>query len=45
VQIPAALDWEAVLDVCLRHALAVEDQFGFLLVTRVTPAAPAAPAP
>lgn len=45
VQIPAELDWEAVLDVCLRHALAVEDQFGFLIVTRVTPAAPVAPAP
>ena len=45
VQIPAALDWEAVLDVCLHHALAVEDQFGFFIVTRVTPAAPAVPAP
>jgi len=45
VQIPAELDWEAVLDVCLRHALAVEDQFGFLIVTRVKPAAPVAPAP
>ena len=41
VQIPAEMDWEAVLDVCLRQALAVEDQFGFLIVTRVKLMAPA----
>lgn len=43
VQIPAAMDWETVMDVCLRQALAVEDQFGFLILTRVKPTA-AAPA-
>lgn len=41
VQIPADLAWESVLDVCLRHALAVENQFGFLIVPRVKPLAPA----
>ncbi len=25
VQIPAAMEWESVMDVCLRQALAVED--------------------
>ncbi len=45
VQIPVELDWEAVLDVCLHHALAVEDRFGFFILTRVTPAVPVAPAP
>ncbi|MGE3542248.1 MAG: hypothetical protein AB7N91_33150 [Candidatus Tectimicrobiota bacterium] len=45
VQIPAGLEWETVMDVCLRQALAVEDQFGFFILTRVKPAAPGAPAP
>ena len=40
VRIPAGLDRETVMDVCLRQALAVEDQFGFLILTRVKPAAP-----
>lgn len=39
VQIPAEMDWESVLDLCLHQALAVEDQFGFLILTRVKPAA------
>ncbi len=41
VRIPAALDRETVMDLCLRQALAVEDQFGFLILTRVKPAATA----
>ena len=41
VRIPADLDRETVMDLCLRQALAVEDQFGFLILTRVKPAAPA----
>ena len=39
VRIPAGLDRETVMDLCLRQALAVEDQFGFLILTRVKPAA------
>jgi hypothetical protein len=39
VQIPAEMEWESVLDVCLRQALAVEDQFGFVILPRVTPLA------
>lgn len=44
VRIPAGLDREAVMDFCLRQALAVEDRFGFVILTRVKPAAPAPPA-
>ncbi len=44
VRIPAELDRESVMDVCLRQALAVEDQFGFLILTRVKPAATEPPA-
>lgn len=39
VRIPAEMDRDAVMDFCLRQALAVEDQFGFLILTRVRPAA------
>jgi hypothetical protein len=39
VRIPAGMDRETVMDFCLRQALAVEDQFGFLILTRVKPAA------
>jgi hypothetical protein len=39
VRIPAGMDRETVMDFCLRQALAVEDQFGFLILTRVQPAA------
>ena len=35
VRIPAALDRDTVMDTCIRHALAIEDQFGFLILTRV----------
>ena len=35
VRIPAGLDREAVRDLCIRHALAIEAQFGFLILTRV----------
>lgn len=35
VRIPAALDREIVMDQCIRHALRVEDQFGFSILTRV----------
>ena len=39
VRIPAEMDRETVMDFCLRQALAVEDQFGLLILTRVKPAA------
>ena len=42
VRIPAGLDREAVRDLCIRHALAIEDQFGFLILTRVKVAETAA---
>jgi len=35
VRIPAGLDRDTVRDACLRHALALEDQFGFFILTRV----------
>jgi hypothetical protein len=35
VRIPAGMDRDTVMDTCIRHALAVEDQFGFLILTRV----------
>jgi hypothetical protein len=41
VRIPAGMDREAVMDLCLRHALAIEDRFGFVIVTRVRPVATA----
>ena len=41
VRIPPGMDRDTVMDLCLRHALAVEDQFGFLILTRVKPAAAA----
>lgn len=43
VRIPADLDRETVMDLCLHQALAVEDQFGFFILTRVKPAVPVAP--
>jgi len=39
VRIPSGMDRDTVMDLCIRHALAVEDQFGFLILTRVKPAA------
>ena len=35
VRIPAGMDREAVMNECIRHALKVEDQFGFAILTRV----------
>ncbi len=35
VRIPVGMDREAVMDECIRHALQVEDQFGFTILTRV----------
>jgi hypothetical protein len=35
VRIPAGMDRDTVMDICIRHALAIEDQFGFLILTRV----------
>ena len=35
VRIPAGMDRDTVMDLCIRHALAIEDQFGFLILTRV----------
>jgi hypothetical protein len=35
VRIPTGIDRDAVMDICIRHALAIEDQFGFLILTRV----------
>ena len=35
VRIPAGMDRDTVRDICLRHALAIEDQCGFFILTRV----------
>lgn len=35
VRIPPSLDRDVVRDACLRHALAIEDQSGFFILTRV----------
>jgi len=35
VRIPAGMDRDAVMDLCIRHALAIEDRFGFVILTRV----------
>ena len=35
VRIPAGMDRDTVIDLCIRHALAIEDQFGFVILTRV----------
>jgi hypothetical protein len=35
VRIPAGMDRDTVRDACLRHALTIEDQFGFFILTRV----------
>jgi hypothetical protein len=35
VRIPAGMDRDTVLDLCIRHALAIEDKFGFVILTRV----------
>jgi hypothetical protein len=35
VKIPASMDREEVMDGCIRHAMQIEDQFGFSILTRV----------
>jgi len=35
VRIPTGMDRDAVMDLCIRHALAIEEQFGFVILTRV----------
>jgi hypothetical protein len=35
IWIPAGMDRDAGMDLCIRHALAIEDQFGFLILTRL----------
>ena len=35
VRLPAGMERDPVMDLCIRHALALEDQFGFLILTRV----------
>ena len=35
VRIPAGMDRDTVMDLCIRHTLAIEDQFGFVILTRV----------
>jgi hypothetical protein len=35
VRIPAVMNRDTVMDLCIRHALVIEDQFGFLILTRV----------
>jgi hypothetical protein len=29
------MDRDTVMDLCIRHALAIEDRFGFVILTRV----------
>jgi hypothetical protein len=35
VRIPSGMDREEVMNECIRHALRIEDQFGFTILTRV----------
>jgi hypothetical protein len=35
VRVPAGMDRDTVMDLCIRHALAIEDRFGFVILTRV----------
>jgi hypothetical protein len=35
VRIPTGMNRDTVMGLCIRHALAIEDQFGFLILTRV----------
>jgi hypothetical protein len=35
VRIPAGLDREEVINACIRHALRIEDEFGFAILTRI----------
>ena len=40
VRIPADMDRNAVMDRCIRHALGIEDTFGYTIFTRVKKAGP-----
>jgi hypothetical protein len=35
VRIPVGMNREEVMNVCIRHALRIEDEFGFAILTRV----------
>jgi hypothetical protein len=35
IKIPADMDRDRVMDVCLQHAMDVEDAYGFTILTRV----------
>jgi hypothetical protein len=35
VRMPAGTDRDTVMDICIRHALAIEARFGFVILTRV----------
>ena len=35
VRMPAGMDRDTGMDLCIRHALAIEDQCGLLILTRV----------
>ena len=35
VNIPPRMDRESVMNECIRHALKIEDEFGFMILTRV----------
>ena len=35
VKIPAGMNREEVMNECIRHALRIEDEFGFMILTRV----------
>ena len=35
VKIPLGMNREEVMDACIHHALKIEDQFGFTILTRV----------
>jgi hypothetical protein len=35
IKIPADMDRDQVMDVCLQHAMDIEDAYGFTILTRV----------
>lgn len=35
IRIPVGMDREKVMNECIRHALKIEDEFGFAILTRV----------
>ena len=37
VKIPTEMNRDEALNTCIRHALAIEDTFGFAILTRVKP--------